>query len=171
MTWVSARYAQLIKLCRSRGCSREIAKEVVQEAYLRLFDYQRSAKVKDADALLRRIALNLAINHYQRELRRLPPTECLDKLDRRGKLIDPGPGPERTLAAEQELNGVVNVLSAVSARTCQIFIAQRGGYSYEEIASAFAVKPRTIEKHVASAVLALQEMLPADFAIGIGTGS
>src|SRR6185437_2165054 len=65
MTWVSARYAQLIKLCRSRGCSREIAKEVVQEAYLRLFDYQRSAKVKDAESLVRRIALNLAINYYQ----------------------------------------------------------------------------------------------------------
>ena len=161
----SARYAQLIKVCLSRGCSHEVAKEVVQEAHLRLLEYQRSAKVKDADSLLRRIALNLAINFYQRELRKILASERIDKLDRRGRLIDPSAGPERTLAAEQELDVVVSVLSAVSPRTCQIFIAQRGGYTYEEIASAYAVKPRTVEKHVASAALALQEMMPADSAL------
>ncbi|HEX5458887.1 MAG TPA: RNA polymerase sigma factor [Steroidobacteraceae bacterium] len=166
MTWVSARYAQLIKLCRARGCSREVAKEFVQEAHLRLFEYQLSTHVKDAESLLRRIVLNLAINHYQRELRKFLVVASIDKLDRLGALIDPSAGPEQTLAAEQELDGVVSLLSAVSPRTCQIFIAQRGGYSYEEIASAFAVKPRTVEKHVASAVLALQEMMPAEFSVG-----
>lgn len=165
MTRFSARYAQLIRLCRSRGCSHEIAKEVVQEGHLRLLDYQRSAKVKDADSLLRRIVLNLAINHYQRELKKFLASESVDKLDRCGRLSDPAAGPERTLAAEQDLDSVVSLLSAVSPRTCQIFIAQRGGYSYEEIASAFAVKPRTVEKHVTSAALALQEMMPADFAL------
>jgi RNA polymerase sigma-70 factor (ECF subfamily) len=165
MTRVSARYAQLIKLCLSRGCSHEVAKEVVQEAHLRLLDYQRSAKVKDADNLLRRIALNLAINYYQRELKKALASENIDELDRREVLIDPAAGPERTLSAEQELDSVVSLLSAVSPRTCQIFISQRGGYTYEDIASAYAVKPRTVEKHVASAVLALQEMMPAGFAL------
>jgi RNA polymerase sigma-70 factor (ECF subfamily) len=170
MTWVSARYAQLIKLCRARGCSREVAKEIVQEAYLRLFDYQRSAKVKDAESLLRRITLTLAINYFQRELPKALATTRIGKLDHRGSLIDPAAGPEQTLAAEQELNGVVSLLSAVSRRTCQIFIAQRSGYSYEEIASAFAVKPRTIEKHVASAMVALQEMMPAAFSVSADSG-
>jgi len=54
-------------------------------------------------------------------------------------LFDPSPGPERTLAAEQELDWVVDLLTAVSSRTCQMFSAQRGGYSYEEVASAFAI--------------------------------
>lgn len=165
MTRISAQYARLLKLCRSRGCSPEVAKDVVQEGHLRLLEYQRSAKVKDAGSLLRRIVLNLAINHHQRELKKLLASDDIDELDRRGMLSDPGPGPERTLAAEQELDSVVSLLSAVSTRTCQIFIAQRGGYSYEEIASAFAVRPRTVEKHVTSAVLALQELLPADFAL------
>lgn len=52
--------------------------------------------------------------------------------------LDLTPGPKRTLASEQELDGVMNLLSAVSPRTCQIFIAQRRGYSYDEIATAFA---------------------------------
>lgn len=162
MRWGAERYARLIRVCRARGCSREDASDVVQEAHLRLFEYLRSAKVKDVNALLRRIVINLSINLYHRERSSPLVSQSLGSLDRRGLLIDPAPGPERTLAAEQELDGVVSVLSAVSPRTCQIFIAQRGGYTYEEIGSAFAIKPRTVEKHVTSAVLALQEMLPAD---------
>ena len=83
--------------------------------------------------------------------------ESIDGLDRCGALADPAPGPERILAAEQELHCVASLLGAVSPRTCQIFIAQRGGYSYEEIAMAFAIKPRTVEKHVTTAAEALVE--------------
>ncbi len=68
------------------------------------------------------------------------------------------------VAAEQELNSVVNLLSAVSPRTCQIFIAHRGGYSYKEIGAAYGVKPRTVEKHVASASTILRRWSLGSFA-------
>ena len=163
MTRDCARYAQLIRASRGRGCSREDALEIVQEAHLRLFEYQRSARVRDTYSLLRRIVINLSINRYHRDRSSPFLSRSIDALDRRDLLIDPFPGPERTLAAEQELDAVVNLLSAVSPRMCQIFIAQRGGYSYEEIAAAFAVKPRTVEKHVASAALLLEETMPEGF--------
>ena len=159
----ASRYALLLRICRGRGCSREDAKDVAQEAYLRFFEYQRSAKVTDADYLLRRIAVNLSINHYHRALSNRFEFEGVWKLDRRGTLVHADPGPERTAAAEQEVDRVMCVLKAVSPRTCQIFIAQRGGYSYEEIAAAFAIKPRTVEKHVTSAMLVLKEMMPDEF--------
>jgi RNA polymerase sigma factor (sigma-70 family) len=160
MTRESARYAQLIRASRGRGCSREDAAEIVQEAHLRLFEYQRSARVRDPGSLLRRIVINLSINLYHRDRSSPFSSRSIEALDRRGRLVDPAPGPERTLAAEQQLHAVADLLSAVSPRTCQIFLAQRGGYSYEEIAAAFAVKPRTVEKHVASAALLLEEMMP-----------
>jgi len=159
----SARHESLVELCLSRGCSVEDAKDLVQEAHLRLFAYQRSAMVRDAESLLRRIVLNLSINHYHRELSRVFVFESIDKLERRGTLIDPAPGPDRTAAAEQQLDRVVGVVSAMSRRTCQIFIAQRCGYSHEELAAAFAIKPRTVEKHVALATSVLTEMMPAHF--------
>lgn len=165
MSRLSARYAQLIKMCRRRGCPPEDAKELVQEAHRRLLEYQRSTKVRDVDSLLRRIVINLSITYFHRELSTPVLFENIDRLDRLGKLIDPVPGQDRTVAAEQQLYGVLGVLSAVSPRTCQIFIAQRGGYSYEEIAAAFGVKPRTVEKHVASATLALREMMPVGFTL------
>ena len=160
----SARHASLVELCLARGCPLEDAKELVQEAHLRLFAYQRSARVRDANSLLRLIVVNLSITYYHRELSRALIFESIEKLDTEGILIDPRPGPERTLDAEQQLDSVVNLVSALSPRTCQIFIAQRSGYSYEEVATAFAIKPRTVEKHVAHANFTLNEMMPAAFA-------
>lgn len=165
MSRLSARYAQLIKMCRRRGCPREDAKELVQEAHRRLFEYQRSTRVRDVDSLLRRIVINLSITYFNRELSTPAAFESLDRFDDLGELIDPVPGLDRVVAAEQQLDGVLGVLSAVSPRTCQIFIAQRGGYTYEEIATAFGVKPRTVEKHVASAMLLLREIMPMGFAV------
>jgi len=149
-----------------RGCSREDARELVQEAHLRLFEYQRTAKVRDVGSLLRRIVINLSINHYHRTLSTPFEFQSVARLDRRGILIDPQPGPERILEAEQELDGVLNLLGNVSARACRIFIAHRIGYSHEEIAMTFGITPRTVEKHVATATSVLREMMPAAFAKG-----
>ena len=156
----SARQGRLIEICLTRGCSLEDAKELVQEAHLRLFMYQRSAHVRKPESLLRRILINLSINHYHRVLSSGFVFENIDKLDRDGILIDPTPDPEQTLAAEEQLDVVVSLVSAMSRRTCQIFIAQRAGYSYEEVAAAFAIKPRTVEKHVTLATSMLSEMIP-----------
>ena len=148
-----------------RGCSREDARDLVQEAHLRLYEYQRSAKVKDVESLLRRIVVNLSINHYHRALGRFS-FESVAELDRREGLIDPAPAPERAFAAAQELNMLVEQLSAVSERVCRIFLAQRIGYSYDEIGLAFGIMPRTVERHVASAMSTLREMMPAAFTKG-----
>lgn len=164
MSRLAARYAQLIKMCRRRGCPPEDAKDLVQEAHRRLFEYQRSTRVRDVDSLLRRIVINLSITYFHREASMPSVLGRIDSLETRGMLVDQSPGPERTIAAARQLDRVVSVLDAVSPRTCQIFIAQRGGYSYEEIATAFGIKPRTVEKHVASAMLALREMLPGEVA-------
>ena len=154
----SARYAQLIKVCRARGFSLDDAKDVVQEAHLRLFEYQRSAQVRDADSILRRIVINISINHYHRGRSTALVSDTIDQLDRLGALIDPAAGPEQTLAAKQELDRVAHWLRAEGPRACQIFIAQRAGYSYEEIAAAFYLKPRTVEKHVAAAAALLYKL-------------
>jgi RNA polymerase sigma factor (sigma-70 family) len=165
MTRHSASYARLIRICRVRGCSREDARDLVQEAHLRLYEYQRSAKVKDVASLLRRIVVNLSINHYHRALSRFS-FESVAELDRREGLIDPAPEPERAFAAEQELDILIEQLSAVSERVCRIFLAQRMGYSYEETGLAFGIMPRTVERHVASAMSTLREMMPAAFTKG-----
>lgn len=152
-------------MCRRRGCSLDDARDLVQEAHLRLFKYQRTTRIRDVESLLRRIVINLSISHYHRDLSAQCTVASVARLDRQGLFIEPAPGPERTAAAEQQLDAVADLLNAVSPRTCQILMAQRGGYSYAEIANAFGVKPRTVEKHVASAMDTLREMMPAGLSV------
>lgn len=129
---------------------------MVQEAHLRMFEYQRHTVVRDVDSLLRRVVINLSITFYHRELEDLPLLESTEISDRRGRLVENRSGLDEALMAEQVLEAVADLLSAISLRTCQIFLMQRGGYKYEEIASAFAIKPRTVEKHVKRAALEVE---------------
>ena len=94
-------------MCRRRGCPREDAKDLVQEAHRRLFEYQRSTKVRDVDSLLRRIVINLSITYFHRELSAPWVFDKVERLERVGLLIDPTPGPERVVEAEQQLDGVI----------------------------------------------------------------
>lgn len=130
---------------------------MVQEAHLRLIEYQQHSMVRDANSLLRRIVINLSINFYHRKLEDPPICESIQRADKQGRLVEERSGLEGTVIAEQDLEAVANLLGAISERTCQIFLMQRCGYKYEEIASAFAIKPRTVEKHVNTAVLELEE--------------
>jgi RNA polymerase sigma factor (sigma-70 family) len=142
-------YARLVKACLRRGRTLEDAEDLVQEAYARLLEYQRSAKVRDEEAFLRRVVSNLAINQYHREQILTFTQESIDELDRQAVLVDRSPGIERILSARQQLEQIAAMLSAVSRRTSDIFLAHRAGYSYDELASAFGITPRTVKKHIA----------------------
>jgi RNA polymerase sigma-70 factor (ECF subfamily) len=155
MGGLSARFARLMKVCRRRGRSQEEAEDLIQEAFLRLHEYCRSAEVRDEEAFLARTVSNLAINQYRHERVLSFARETVEELEETVGLSDSSPGPERICAAQQRLDEIARTLGAVSERTCQIFMAQRAGYSYEEIAADLGITPRTVQKHVARAMFLL----------------
>jgi RNA polymerase sigma factor (sigma-70 family) len=144
-------YARLIKACQGRGRTLEDAEDLVQEGFLRLIEYQQSARVLDAEAFLRRVITNLSINRYHREQIIAFADESLEELDHSGALIDPTPGPERVIAARQLVERIATSLNEASLRTSAIFIAHRAGYSYGEIAADLGISPRTVKKHISRA--------------------
>jgi RNA polymerase sigma factor (sigma-70 family) len=161
-------YARLIKACIRRGRSLADAEDLVQEAYARLVEYQRSARIRDEEAFLRRVVSNLAINQYHRDQILSFAHETLEELDQQAMLVDTGPGVERILGAQQQIEWIALLLSAVSHRTCEVFLAHRAGYSYAEIAAELGISTRTVKKHIARAVSMLfhaAEDPPADFPI------
>ena len=155
MTRLSARFVRLMKVCRRRGRSQEEAEDLIQEAFLRLHEYCRKTEVRDEEAFLVRTVSNLAINEYRHEQVINFARETVEELEQTVGLSEPGPGPERICAAQQRLEEIAKTLGAVSERTCQIFLAQRAGYSYEEIAADLGITPRTVQKHVARAMFLL----------------
>lgn len=148
----SGAYARLIRACLRRGRTLEDAEDLVQEAYARLVEYQRAVKVRDEEAFLRRVVSNLTINQYHREQILSFSHETIEELDQQAMLVDSGPGVERILSAQQQLERIAAMLGAVSRRTCEVFLAHRAGWNYAEIASELGISTRTVKKHIVRAL-------------------
>jgi len=138
-----------------RGRSLDDAEDLIQEAFLHLVESSLTTEVRNQEAFLVRTVSNLAINQYRRGLIAPFSRESLDDLEHTATLADPAPGPERIVAAQQRLEEIKRILGATSDRTCEIFLAHRAGYSYEEIAAQRGISQRTVQKHLARAVLLL----------------
>jgi RNA polymerase sigma-70 factor (ECF subfamily) len=144
-----------MKVCRKRGRSQEDAEDLIQEALLRLEEYCRTAEVKNKEEFLAKTVSNLAIDQHRRSRILSYASEPVEELAQSLPLADPSPGPDRVFAAQQRLLQIQRTLDAVSERTRQIYFALRAGYRYDEIAAAFGISAKTVEKHVARAVLLL----------------
>lgn len=150
-----SRVARLMKVCRRRGRSQQEAEDLIQEAFLRLHEYCLSAEVRNEEAFLARTVSNLAINQYRRNRIISYADQSIEELEQTAAFIDSRPGPDRIVAAQQRLDEIKSVLGAVSEKTCQIFLAHRAGYSYDEIATDFNITQRTVQKHIARAMFLL----------------
>jgi RNA polymerase sigma factor (sigma-70 family) len=148
-------FARLMKLCRRRGRSHEDAEDLIQEALLRLEEYCRNAEVRNKEAFLFRTVSNLAINQSLHERVLTYAYEPIEELEQSLPLVDPNPGPDRIFAAKQHLEEIRAALDAVSPRTREIYFSHKADYRYDEIAAAFGISAKTVEKHVARAVLLL----------------
>lgn len=161
MRRLPAPYARLIKSCERRGRTLEDAEDLVQEAYLRLVEYRRTSKVVDEKTFLARIVNNLTINLYRRERILSFASESVEELDEQGQFAERTPSPERILVARQRLEAVLSMLSAVSGRTCRVFVLSRSGYLHRDIAARLGISRRTVQKHLARASLLVRIMIDA----------
>lgn len=148
-------YTRLIKVCQRLGRSPEEAEDLVQDAYVRFLEYRQGKQIRSEEALLSRIVANLAINQYHRERALGHLCERLEDIEEQGELIDDSPEVFRILVAQDRLREVEQILTKVSERTCQIFVAHRAGFSYEEIGEEFGISKRTVQKHIVRATILL----------------
>jgi RNA polymerase sigma factor (sigma-70 family) len=138
---------------RHQGKTPEDAEDLVQEAFLRMALYcEEGNEVRSPSAFLARTVHNLAINSAERERVRAAVPEPIEDLD----LVDSSPPADEVVAAEECLRRVQQALTAVSARTRDVFFMHRlQGMSYAEIAEHFDLSISAVEKHVAKAMAVL----------------
>lgn len=150
-------WARLMRFCQLRGRSREDAEDLIQTALLRLEEYCRSAevKVRERDRFLATTVRNLMIDQvrHERVIRYAP--DSIEDLPDTLALIDPGPTPDRVLDAEQRLNEIKRLLGAVSTRARDVYLLHMAGYDYREIGVSLGIKVKTVEGHMARAILAM----------------
>lgn len=139
----------LVRFLTLRLQSENEAKEVAQEAYVRLLQLDRPGVQSFLRAQLFRIAMNLAVDRLRRrnlELR-TARAELFDELDDVHE-------PERTLLATEELELLCRSLDELPEACRRAFLLHRlEGLSAEQIAQRMNVTGRMIRHHLSRALI------------------
>jgi RNA polymerase sigma factor (sigma-70 family) len=140
----------LLRFLRQRLRVKEDAADVAQEAYVRLLQYEGSKTIASPSSMLFRIAINVA-NDLGRaaQSRRVSDQVSLDTVELTSGL----PGPERELAAEQELALLYEVIDQLPPKCRNVFLLSRvKRMTYPEIAQHCGISVKMVEKHISHAL-------------------
>lgn len=152
MNRLPSHFRRLRNVLLRRGRTIPEAEDLIQDAFLRMHEYcAEGGQVRHAESFLMRTVLRLASNARRDEHRDL---YC--EVEDLTLIASPAPTPDEVLAANQCLERMQGALDRVSRRTRDIFFMQRiEGQTYTEIAKRVGVSVSAVEKHMASALLAL----------------
>jgi RNA polymerase sigma factor (sigma-70 family) len=159
----SARIAQLFEshnraLVRFLACrlkSPQEAREVAQEAYVRMLQLDAPDGIGYLRAFLFKTASNLAADRLKSAMRR-------ERIDRIGFFDDTecAPSPEPAVAARQELNRILELVDELPAKCRYAFIMHRShGHELAEVARLMNLSERMVRLYVERAIVFCQERL------------
>ena len=152
-------HVSLLGFLRQRLRQSEDAADVAQETYIRMMQYEGSREVQSPSSLLFRIAINVARDLGRSEQVRRVRDQCqFDDLE-----LDSGrPGPERELAAAQDLDVLYAAIEALPPKCRQVFLLSRvNEMTYPEIARHCGISVKMVEKHISHALAACMARVEA----------
>jgi RNA polymerase sigma-70 factor (ECF subfamily) len=139
----------LIRFLTARMRSRQEAKEIAQEAYVRVLNLDQPGAVSFLRAFLFKTAANLAVDRMRSLGRRerLQNTALFDEFRET-------PTPERTVVGKQGVEVVERLLSELPPKCRQAFLLNRvQGLLPADIARQMGVSERTIRHYILRAFL------------------
>lgn len=138
-----------------RGVSEEDADELVQDAFLKIEQYERVHTARSKEALLVTAAINLSIDRARRKAR--APFVDLNDIH---AIADRTPDPAQIVEEQARLRHAAEGLDRLPERTRRILLKRRlEDMSYAEIATAENMTVAAVEKQVARATLQLMQWM------------
>jgi len=146
-------YHELLNfIARSTGC-REKAQDVVQESYARVLASHGNTPPAQPRALLYTTARNLLIDQHRQQQRH--PEHALDDTELPAA---PACEPERTVAAQQSLARLLDIVAGLPPRCRQAFVLYKfDGLSTADIARQMGISVNMVEKHIINGMLACKK--------------
>ena len=141
--------AGLRRRLRARLRSSEEAHDLVQDAFARLLGAATTQQLRRPEALLNRIVRNLLIDRSRRRTAHPPhvPIETDTEL-----AVPADQADAAELAQMRERYRAI--VATLPERMREVFILHRiEGLSYKEIAARLDISPRTVEWHIAEAIV------------------
>lgn len=152
----------LIRFLALRVRSQQEAREIAQEAYVRLLQLDEPGAVSFLRSLLFKIAANLAVDHIRHEQtvrRYAQESGFLDELTL-------PPTPERAAHSEQELQLLGRLVDELPPKCRQAFLLHRfQGLDFPEIARRMGLGERMVRTYVVRALLYCRAGLDAADAV------
>lgn len=143
---------------RARLRSGEEASDLLHEAFARLLGAQSLGPLRQPEAFLNRIVRNLLIDRARRLATRAPhvPIDGERDLATRAEQSD-------AIEAEQMRQRYRQAVAALPDRMRQVFLLHRvDQLSYKEIAARLGISVRTVEWHIAEAIVRIGKGLDAE---------
>ena len=135
------------------------ADDLIQEAYARLWLIDFS-QIDSGRAYLYTTVRNLLLEHARRA--RIVPMERMGEIDAL-RIPSEEPGPERRVGARQELDRLERIVAALPEQCRRAFQLQKfRGLSQREIAQEMNIAEKTVEKHLATALLRVLDAMKRD---------
>ena len=147
-----AHFTRLFRYMDRLSGDRELAADVVQEAFVRL--YRRGALPGEPEAWLITVAMNLFRNERGKQRRRL---RLLSPERGERTVGDPPPSPEEAASVESSSRVVRAALERVPERERQMLLLHAEGYRYREIALALKLNEASVGTLLARARRAFRE--------------
>lgn len=146
-----AHHASLIRFLRRRVGSDADARDIAQDAYLRLLRYRENQNADSLKALVFRIATNLV--GMRARTARAHRWSSHRPLDEELELPANDPSPEQCLCAEQQLDRLMEVIKRLPTKCQQVFVLSRfHDMNYSEIAVRCGISVKMVEKHITKAL-------------------
>jgi RNA polymerase sigma factor (sigma-70 family) len=151
-------YEDLRRFILRKCGSVTLAAEITQELYIRLRQIIPSPRLAEPRAYLFRIADHLVVDQLRRQQRHAQRhTHLLDS-----ELISSAPDPATIVESRQHMEILQQAILELPNRCREVFLLHKGaGKSYSVIAAELEISIRTVEHHIAKAMLHCRSRLRA----------
>jgi RNA polymerase sigma-70 factor (ECF subfamily) len=151
--------AQLMQFLRRCVRNESDAADLRQDVYVRVYEAALKQVPNPVRPFLFTTARNLVVDRVRRE--QVVSIEAVADLDELEIALDE-PGPERSVAARQELRRLQAALDQLPPRSRQAMVLRKiEGLSRREIAARMGIAEQTVAEYLASGALVLAEWLHA----------
>lgn len=150
-------HSGLVRMLTARTGSLEDAKEIMQEAYVRVLALDRSGMISVLPGYLWRIAVNVAIDRKRKDVLQQRFCRSAEPLEE----IREFP-PESTLESEERLAILERAIDRLPPRCLEAFVLHvQNGLTFDEVGREMRISSRMAQKHLARALEYLQSCLDA----------
>lgn len=155
----------LVNFLMSRLSSEQEARDVAQEAYVKLLQLDRPGAIGFLRGYLFRIAANLSVDRLRH--RKVQEKAALELFEE----FAPVDAPEREAMGREEFDRIARVLDGLPQRHRQAFVRHVvEGYSTMEVSREMRIDERTVRKYVTHALVQCRQVLGADAGMDAGRG-